>query len=289
MSADAPLLVVDAPSLMFRAFFALPDSITDGEGHPVNALLGTTNLVLLETERRPPRAVVFCYGAEAAVYRKELYEPYHADRTDPPDPLARQFAQAEAFFGALGWETLRHDTLEPDDLLGSLATAEVEAGGSALILTGDRDMYQCASERVTVLYLRTGGRGADIVGPEEVRRRYGVVPELVPDFIALRGDPSDGLPGGRGIGEKTAADLLRRHGSLEGALAAWAGEPPRVRAALREQADELRRFKDIATLQRVDVERPPDRPVDYAGGAQAARSLGMNRLAERLEKLTTAA
>jgi DNA polymerase-1 len=232
--------------------------------------------------------VVFCYGAEAASYRKELYEPYHGDRTDPPDPLAHQFAQAESFFGAFGWETLRHETLEPDDLLGSLATAEVEAGGSALILTGDRDMYQCASENVDVLYLRTGGKGADIVGPEEVRRRYGVAPELVPDFIALRGDPSDGLPGGRGIGEKTAADLLRRHGSLEGALAAWAGEPPRVRAALHEQADELRRFKEIATLQRVDVERPPDRPPDYAGAAQAARALGMNRLAERLEKLTTA-
>src|SRR5205823_596966 len=106
--------------------------------------------------------------------------------------------------------------------------------------------------------------------------------------IALRGDPSDGLPGGRGIGEKTAADLLRRHGSLEGALEAWAGETPRVRGALREQADELRDFKEIATLRELDLERPPDRPTDYAGAAAAARERGMNRLAERLDKLATA-
>src|SRR5205807_9990568 len=104
---------------------------------------------------------------------------------------------------------------DPDATLGSLARIETDAGGEPLILTGDRDMFQCASESVTVLYLRSGARGADVVTPDEVRRRYGVPPELVPDFIALRGDPSDGLPGGRGIGEKTAADLLARHGSLE--------------------------------------------------------------------------
>jgi 5'-3' exonuclease len=124
-----------------------------------------------------------------------------------------------------------------------------------------------------------------VVDPAEVRKRYGVPPELVPDFIALRGDPSDGLPGGKGIGEKTAADLLHRHGSLEGALGAWTGETPRVRAALHDQADELRDFKDIATLRELDLERPPDRATDLRGGAAAARTRGMNRLAERLEKL----
>jgi 5'-3' exonuclease len=286
VSGSEPLLVVDAPSLLYRAFHALPDSITDGEGRPVNALLGTTNIVLLELERQPVRAVVFCFGAEAATYRKQLYEPYHADRTDPPEPLAHQIAQTEWFFGAFGWGLLQDPELEPDDLLGALASAEQEAGGKALILTGDRDMYQCATEKVTVLYLKTGSRGAEVLGPKEVRKRYGVPPELVPDFIALRGDPSDGLPGAKGIGEKTAADLLKRHGSLEGALAAWAGETPRVRTALREQAAELRTFKEIATLRHVDVRLPPDRPTDYAGGAEAARWLGMNRLAERLEKLT---
>jgi 5'-3' exonuclease len=284
----APLLVVDAPSLMFRSWFALPDSITDADGHPVNALLGTTNLLLFEIERFDPRAVVLCFGAEAASYRVELYPPYHADRPPVPEGLEWQFAQARDFFGAFGWDCLSDETLEPDDLLGSLAAVEREAGGRALILTGDRDMYQCASEEVTVLYVKTGSKGAEEVGPEEVRRRYGVPPKLVPDFIALRGDPSDGLPGAKGVGEKGAADLLRRHGSLENAIAGWVGEPPRVRAALHGQADELRSFKDIATLRAVALERPPDRPTDHGGGAQAARKLGMNRLAERLEKLREA-
>jgi DNA polymerase-1 len=116
-----------------------------------------------------------------------------------------------------------------------------------------------------------------------VKGRYGIPPELVPDFIALRGDPSDGLPGAPGIGPKTAAELLQRHGSLEGAIAGALHERPRVTAALTESADELRAFKEIATLQPIHVERPPDAETDLAGGAVAARRLGLNRLAERLE------
>ena len=177
------------------------------------------------------------------------------------------------------------EDLEADDLLGSYAATEVEAGGEALLMTGDRDMFQCAGERVTVLYVKTGTRGFEDVGPDQVLERYGVPASAVPDFIALRGDPSDGLPGARGIGAKTAADLLRRHGSLEGAIDAAAEERPAIATALREQADDLRAFKDIATLRRVAVPRPPDREVDYARAARAARALGMNRLAERLERL----
>jgi len=278
-----PLLVVDAPSLLFRAFYALPDSITDGEGRPVNALLGTTNLILLELERRPARAVVLCFGEEAATYRTDLYAGYHADREDPPDPLARQFAEAPAFFDALGWTTLTVTDVEPDGVLGSLAGIETEAGGETLILTGDRDMFQCASDSVTVLYLRSGSRGADVVDADEVRKRYGVPPELVPDFIALRGDPSDGLPGAKGVGPKKAAELLREHGSLEAILDnAIREQRPKLRAALIEAREDLIAFKDIATLRDAGVEPPPDRPTDWAGAAAAAREHGMNRLAERL-------
>jgi 5'-3' exonuclease len=284
-----PLLVVDGPSLMFRAFFALPDSITDGEGRPVNALLGTVNLILRTVEDHAPRAVVVCFGEEAAHYRVELYEPYHADRPPVPDHLERQFAEVADLFAAFGWIVASHDELEPDDLLGSYAQVEADAGGTALILTGDRDMYQCASDQVTVLYLGSRQKGTEAVTPAEVKRRYGIPPELVPDFIALRGDPSDSLPGARGIGDKTAADLLRRHGSLEGAIAgALREQRPALRSTLRAQADELRSFREIATLQLVDVERPPDSPTDFAGGAAAARARGMNRLGERLEKLAAA-
>jgi DNA polymerase-1 len=280
-----PLLAVDAPSMLFRAFYALPDSIKGKDGAPVNALLGTANLVLREVELHSPRAVVLCFGPDAADYRVELYDGYHAERPEVPDRLAPQFADARAFFEAFGWVVSDHDSLEADDLLGSYAGREAEAGGHALVMTGDRDMYQCAADRVTVLYVRTGGKGAEVVDADEVRRRYGIAPELVPDFIALRGDPSDGLPGARGIGEKTAAELLQRHGSLQAALDGAVRESkPSVRKALIDQRDELLRFRAIATLQEVDVELPPDRPTDLAGAAAAARARGMNRLAERLEK-----
>jgi 5'-3' exonuclease len=280
-----PLLAIDAPSMLFRAFYALPDSIRGKDGAPVNALLGTANLVLRELELHSPRAVVLCFGPDAADYRVELFDGYHAERPEVPDLLAPQFADARAFFEGFGWVVTDHDSLEADDLLGSYARREAEAGGRALVMTGDRDMYQCASDRVTVLYIRTGGKGAEVVDPDEVRHRYGIDPEQVPDFIALRGDPSDGIPGARGIGEKTAAELLRRHGSLQAALDDAVRESkPSVRKALIDQRDELLRFREIATLQEVDVKLPPDRPTDLAGGAAAARERGMNRLAERLEK-----
>jgi DNA polymerase-1 len=284
-----PLLVVDAPSVLYRAFFALPKSITGTDGQPVNALLGGANLVLREVEAHPPRAVVLCFGPDAAEYRVELYAPYHSQRPPMPDELSPQWADAPAFFEAFGWTVVLHDTLEADDLMGSFAKAEQDAGGEALLMTGDRDLFQCVSDSVTVLYLKTGAKSAEVVDSAEVKRRYGIPPELVPDFIALRGDPSDGLPGAKGIGEKTAADLLRRHGSLEATIGNAVRErPARVSGALIDGADELRKFKDIATLRPVKVKRPRDRETDYANGARAARERGMNRLADRLEKLAAA-
>jgi DNA polymerase-1 len=284
--ARSPLLVVDAPSLLFRAYYALPDSIKDGEGRPVNALLGGVNIMLNEIAARRPRAVVMAFGQDAADYRVELFPAYHADRREleADENIERQFDVAPDLYAAFGWESVSFPGLEADDVLGSYAHAEREAGGSTLILTGDRDMFQCVGPDCTVLYLTTGSKGGAVpVDEREVRRRYGVPPALVPDFIALRGDPSDGIPGAPGVGEKTAADLLQRHGSLEGAIAKPTAERPRVAAALRNGADELRAFREIATLRRVEVEPPPDRPTDLLGGAKAARKLGMNRLAERLE------
>jgi DNA polymerase-1 len=280
-----PLLVVDAPSLLYRAFFALPTTITDGEGRPVNALLGALNMVMRVVADHNPRAVVMASGPDAAVYRTDAYAPYHGERPPVPDELAPQFDAAPEFFESLGWVWAYTPDHEADDLLHSYALVEANAGGTTLILTGDRDLYQCANDSTTVLYVKTGTKGVEEVDAAEVRRRYGVDPEQVPDFIALRGDPSDGLPGAKGIGEKTAADLLKRHGSLEAALAAWSRErPARAAGALRDQADELRTFKDIATLRTLDVELPPDTDTDFEGGAKAARERGMEQLAGRLEK-----
>jgi DNA polymerase-1 len=280
----APLLVVDTPSMLFRAFYALPKSIKGPDGKPVNALLGTANLILREVEKHDPRAVVLCVGPDAAPYRTELYPAYHADREAAfPKELEHQWADMPAFFRDFGWTVTVADDLEADDLLGSYAARETKAGGRTLIMTGDRDMFQCAAKDVKVLYVSTGKQGGEVIGPAEVKRRYGIPPKLVPDFIALRGDPSDGLPGAKGVGEKGAAELLRKHGSLEKVLKAAFREPrPALRKALTENPDELVAFKEIATLRDAKVGRPRSKRTDYRSAAKAARERGMNRLAERL-------
>lgn len=271
--------------MLFRAFYALPSSIAGPDGTPVNALLGASNLILREVEKHAPRAVVLCFGPDAAAYRLELYPAYHADRDGIPDGLAPQFLDCPAFFGSFGWSVVSHETLEADDLLHSFARREAAEGGRALLLTGDRDMFQCAEERVTVLYVRTGVRGSEEVTPEVVERRYGIPPRLVPDFIALRGDPSDGIPGAKGVGEKTAAELLRRHGSLEEVLkAAFRETRPKLRTALLDGREDLITFKQLATLRTEKVRLPPDRATDFRSAAAAARQRGMNRLAERLDR-----
>jgi DNA polymerase-1 len=298
----APLLIADVPWLLYRSFFALPKSIVGADGQPVNALLGTVNAILTFYDARlsacPPDGVVACMGAEEATYRVSLYPPYHAHRDPMPPELRAQWEQAPALLASLGWTYATSDDLEADDVMFSFARAEEERGGRALLLTGDRDLYGAVTEQVAVAEMLKGGAHGEL-GPEDVRERYGVEPEQVPDFIALRGDPSDGLPGAPGIGAKTAAELLRAHGTLETLLSAAGADAstedadaaavrasavmrPRIAAALRENAELLRTFKQIATLQRIELEPPQDRSTDFAAGALAARELGMKRLAERL-------
>jgi DNA polymerase-1 len=281
-----PLLVVDAPSMLFRAFYALPKSIKGPDGNPVNALLGSANLILREVEKHKPRAVVMCSGPDAAAYRTELYPAYHADREAAfPKELGPQWADAGDFFAAFGWTIATSEDLEADDLLGAYARREAKAGGNTLIMSGDRDMFQCADGKTKVLYISTGKQGGELIGPAQVKERYGIPPKLVPDFIALRGDPADGLPGAKGVGEKGAAELLRKHGSLEKVLeSAFKIQKPGLRKALLDNPEELLAFKEIATLREPKVGRPRDRRTDFKGAAKAARERGMNRLAERLEK-----
>ncbi len=286
---SGPLLVADVPFLLYRGFFALPSSIRGAQGNPVNALLGSVNNLLRVVQEVAPRATVACLGAEDAPYRVALYGGYHAARPPMPPELRWQFERAPGLLAALGWQVEQSAELEADDLLGSLAAVESAAGGRTLILTGDRDMYQCVSASVSVLYLKQGASGFESVDVAEVQRRYGVAPELVPDFIALRGDPSDGLPGAPGIGEKTAAQLLARHGSLEAVIAAGASERPRVAAALAEHAHALRAYREIALLRTVDLTRPADNAIDHAAGAAAAAALGMGQLSERLRAAGAAA
>jgi 5'-3' exonuclease len=298
----APLLIADVPWLLYRSFFALPRSIVDERGQPVNALLGTVNALLSLIDSRPLRGVVCCMGAEEANYRVRLYPAYHAHRDPMPAELATQWRQAPELLESLGWTYATTPDLEADDVMFSHARLEEEQDGQALLLTGDRDLYGAVTEQVAVAELLKGGRHGEI-GPEQVRERYGVDPEQVPDFIALRGDPSDGLPGAPGIGAKTAAELLRAHGTLEAVLTASGASPdgqhstaaavratavmrPRIAAALRDNAELLRTFKHIATLQLIDVEAPADHATDYANGARVAAEMGMRRLAERLNSMS---
>jgi 5'-3' exonuclease len=234
-------------------------------------------------EDQSPRAVVVCFGQEAAHYRKELYEPYHAQRPELDPDLAHQYTLVHDWFRSFGWTVATHAKLEADDLLASYAEAEAATGGETVIMTGDRDMFQCAGERVKVLYVSTG-KNMQLMGPPEVEERYGIAPELVPDFIALRGDPSDGIPGAKGIGEKSGAELLRKYGSLEDTMRAAArGElKPGQAKALLDETDLILAFKHIATVQIVDVKPPKDAPLDRDAAAKAATELGMNALAKRL-------
>jgi len=292
---DAPLLIADVPWLLYRSFHGLPKSIEGTDGRPANALLGTVNALLAAVEAKRPRAVVACFGAEDAHYRKQLYPPYHAHREPMPADLAHQWQRAPALLASFGFTVADAGELEADDAMGAHARAESRAGGRALLLTADRDLYQAVEDRVAVLDMSK--RGVFELGVQEVVERYGVEPALVPDFIALRGDPSDGLPGAPGIGAKTAAELLRAHGTLEALLGVAArqceeagfGELRRRTAETLHEHDKLlRTFKRVATLMEIDVRRPDDAPTDFASGAAASRELGMRRLAERLEGLATA-
>jgi DNA polymerase-1 len=271
--------------LLYRAFFALPSSIRGTDGRPVNALLGTANLILQVVTEYKPRAVALCFGAEAATYRVELYSGYHADRPEMPDELEQQWKDARAFFESFGWTVHHAGDLEADDLLGAFAKAETAAGGTTLIFSGDRDMFQCVDASVSVLF--PGGKaGPTLIDAAGVRERYGIEPSQVPDFIALRGDPSDGIPGAKGIGEKTAASLLQEHESLDSLLELAQkdlnGLKRGVCIALRDQAGELLAYRDMATLRPIDVQRPADAPTDGPRAAEAARERGMARLADRL-------
>jgi 5'-3' exonuclease len=313
----APLLIADVPWLLYRAFFSLPKSIVGADGQPVNALLGTVNAILAVLEARPARAVAACMGAEEAVYRVELYPGYHAQREPMPPELAAQWERVPALLESLGWTFATDAELEADDVMFSFALAEVAGGGDdgggggggasrrggrertagsgprdggALLLSGDRDMFQAVNERVAVVLPVKGGADPEEIGPAQVRERYGIDPALVADFIALRGDPSDGLPGAPGIGAKTAAELLNRYGPLEEVLKIARADDSDMRLrtalALSENEELLLDFKRIATLVPIDgIARPPDRATDFAGGARMAAELGMKQLATRLERI----
>lgn len=270
---DRPLLVVDGDSLAHRAYHGLPRTIRDGGGRPANMLVGFATMLATLWQSERPRTVLAAFDTlTAPTYRSELFAGYQAGREFPPE-LTEQLDRLPELVGAFGFPHAKAAGYEADDFLAAAARAETARGGRTLIVTSDRDAFQLASEAVTILLPRRGVSELERVGPAEVRDRYGVDPAQVPDLIALRGDPSDRLPGARGIGAVRAAAILREHGSLEAALAA---------GRFAAEAGALRAYLEVARL-RADAPLPPlpDAEPDWAGAAALAERWGLRRLAER--------
>jgi exodeoxyribonuclease III len=271
-----PLLVIDGDSFAHRAYHALPKNIRRKGDKPAGAILGFANLLLrLYREERPRTVLVGWDTYEEPTYRHEAFAAYQSGR-EFDDDVIEQLAVVPEFVAACGFVNAKRAGYEADDFLAAAAAAEERRGGSVLIASGDRDTFQLASAKTTILYPIRGG-GVERIGPKEVRARYGVEPKQVPDFIALRGDPSDKLPGAPGVGAGGAAALLQKYGSLAAIIKA--GRFPK-------QADELRLYRAIATMNRkAPVPRLADQAPTWAKAAALARKWQLNQLAGRLEEL----
>lgn len=273
-----PLLAVDGDSYTHRAYHALPKTFRRADGGPANALVGFSGMLLRLWQAERPRAVVVAWDTlSAPTYRHVEFGTYQSGREFDAE-LLEQLDLLPEFVGSWGFACAKAPGFEADDFLAAAAAAEEEAGGSTLVATSDRDAFQLAAERTTILQPVRGKPPARI-GPAEVRERYGVDPHQVVDFIALRGDPSDKIPGARGIGEKRAAELLGQYGSLEAML-----ENGRFAA----EADALRLYRKLAKLDRSAPLPPlPDQTPNWEAAAARARELGLAGLVRNFEEAAT--
>ncbi len=271
-----PLLVIDGDSFAHRAYHALPKSIRRADKRPAGAIVGFANMLMRLWEAEQPRTVLVAWDTlEVPTYRHEAFVAYQSGRQFDEE-LLEQLALLPELVASFGFAVAKGAGYEADDFLAAAADAESERGGEALVATSDRDAFQLASDRVTILQPTRGVSEIARIGPAEVRERYGVDPPQVPDFIALRGDPSDKLPGARGIGQKKAAEILAEYRSLEDALAA---------GRFAAEAGDLRLFRRIAQLDHsAPLPALDDRQPDWAGAAALAGRWGVGALAGRLEE-----
>jgi len=269
-----PLLVVDGDSLAHRAYHALPKTIRRADKRPAGAIVGFTNMLVRLWESEQPRSIVVGWDTlEVPTYRHEAFDAYQGGRVFEPD-LLEQLPMLPEVVQALGFTAAKGAGYEADDFLAAAVAAARKKRWPALVVTSDRDAFQLASDRVTLLMPTRGVSELARVGPAEVRERYGVEPAQVPDFIALRGDPSDKLPGAPGVGPKRAAEIIQEYGSLEAALAAGRFAPI---------AEELRLYRRIASLD-ASAPLPPleDQSPLWAEASSLLDSWGVGQLAGRL-------
>src|SRR3954447_17039608 len=283
------IFLIDGNSLVYRAFFALPESIATSDGRPTNAIFGFASmLVKLVTDHgTAPTVVVWDAGSSG---RKEVYEPYKAQRSSRPDLLREQWPAFEPLVEAFGHRNYKVDGFEADDVIATLAEQAKRKGIPVMVVTGDRDAFQIVGDGVKVMATSRGITETKVYGPEEVLERYGIRHELIPDFYGLKGDTSDNIPGVPGIGDKTASDLLQRFGDLETVLAS-VGEisGAKRKQNLTEHADDARLSKQLATIVYdvpvdLDLEAEITRRPDRAGLRQIFREWELRDPLRRLEE-----
>lgn len=264
---ESELFLVDGNNLAYRAFFALPEELATTEGFPTNALLGFTNMLFKLLSDYKPRGVAVAWDT-SPVHRKELSPEYKIERRPMPDLLREQFPHLRPIVEAFGYRNLEFDGWEADDVIATLATRADQAGVRTCVVSTDRDAFQLVSENICLMMTPRGVADVQVYTPERVIARYGVTPEQVPDFIGLKGDTSDNIPGVPGIGDKTAGQLVAQYGSLETVLEHVDELSPGRAKSLQEHADQARESKELATMRRdleLDVDpsqlvlAPPDR------------------------------
>ena len=296
------LMLVDAANLYFRAFYAIPDSITGPDGRPVNAIRGFLDMSAALIERRRPQRWVACLDLDwRPAFRVELVPTYKAHRVakdggeEIPAELERQVPPLLEILGAFGLACAGAEGFEADDVMATLATRDTDP---VEVVTGDRDMLALATDRVTVLYTGKGIAKMEAMGPAEVQAKYGVPAAHYADFAVLRGDPSDGLPGVPGVGEKTAAALVSRFGAVEEIVAAAetgsdgfpAGAANKIRAAREYLAVAPAAVRGRTDAPVADVaDELPARPRDAERLAELTAAYGVASSVERLSKAVAAA
>ena len=264
---ESELFLVDGNNLAYRAYFALPEELATTEGFPTNALLGFTNMLFKLLSDYRPKGVAVAWDT-SPVHRKELSPEYKIERRPMPDLLREQFPHLRPIVEAFGYRNLEFGGWEADDVIATLATHADEAGVKTCVVSTDRDAFQLCTENVCLMMTPRGVADVHVYTPERVFARYGVTPDQVPDFIGLKGDTSDNIPGVPGIGDKTAGQLIAQYGSLEGVLEHVDELSPARAKALREHAEQALASKELATMRRdleLDVDpaalvlSPPDR------------------------------
>jgi DNA polymerase I len=289
---EAELFLVDGNNLAYRAYFALPEELATTEGFPTNALLGFTNMLFKLLSDYRPKGVAVAWDT-SPVHRKEVSPEYKIERRPMPDLLREQFPHFRPLVEAFGYENLEFEGWEADDVIATLADRADAAGVKTCVVSTDRDAFQLCTGNVCLMMTPRGVADVHVYTPERVLARYGVTPEQVPDFIGLKGDASDNIPGVPGIGDKTAGQLIAQYGSLEGVLEHVDELSPARAKSLREHAEQALASKDLATMRRdLPLELDPAAlvlaPPDRSELKETFRRLEFRNLLGRVDELDEA-